>query len=81
MPQSPKPGQPDPPMECSGTLVETEDDVRQALLLGQKGRQPRPAIAAELSPAPPIGPPIQPTAPRGRVPSHGAAAGCRADGV
>jgi hypothetical protein len=86
MPQSPKPGQPNPPVEHSGTLVEpganlsprqpgrpqpversgtlieTEDDVRQALLPGQKGRQPGPAVAAELSPAPPVGSPIQPIA-------------------
>ncbi len=105
MPESPKPGQQNPPVERSGTLVEpdsnlsprqagrpqpversgtlieTEDDVRQALLPGQKGRQPRPAVAAELSPAPPVGSPIQPMRARGRVPSDGAAAGCRADGV
>jgi FHA domain len=78
MAQPPRPGQPDLPIERSGTLIEptanlsprqpgrpqpterfgtlieTEDDVRQALQSGQKGRQPvpAPAVPSDLSPAP-----------------------------
>jgi len=90
MSQPPKPGQPNPPVECSGTLtepganlsarqlagqqpversgtlIETEDDVRQALLSGHKGRQPGPAVAVE--PPTPIPAPPSPGATRSAVP-------------
>jgi len=46
-----QPGQPQP-VDRSGTLIETEDDVRQVLQSGHKGRPPVPAVSAELSPAP-----------------------------
>ncbi len=59
MSQPPKPGQPNPPVDRSGTLLETEEEVRQALLPGQKGQRPSPLIAADLSPAPAGGSPIQ----------------------
>ncbi len=80
MPQPPKPGHPDPPVEHSrtqiepganlsarqpagqqpiersGTVLETDDDIRHALLSGHKGRQPGPSVAVEppeqVSPAP-----------------------------
>jgi FHA domain len=48
--QPPKPSQPNPAVERSGTVIETEDDVRQALLSGGKGRPPIPP-AVETSPA------------------------------
>ena len=57
MSQPAKPLQPNPPVERSGTLIETEDDIRQALQSGHKGRPPGPAVPAELSPAP--APPAQ----------------------
>jgi FHA domain len=62
MSQPPKPGQPNPNVERSGTLIETEDDVRQALQSGHKGRPPAPAVPAELSPAPVPAQPPQSTA-------------------
>jgi hypothetical protein len=46
-----QPGQPQP-VERFGTLIETEDDVRQALQSGHKGRPSGPPIRSELSPAP-----------------------------
>jgi hypothetical protein len=36
MTQSPKPDQQEPPRERSGTLIETDDDIRQASLSGHK---------------------------------------------
>jgi hypothetical protein len=56
MSQQPQPGQPNPPMEHSGTLIETEDEIRQALLSGLKGGQPQgrssaPEAAAIQAPA------------------------------
>jgi hypothetical protein len=80
MPPVPKPGQPNPhversgtliepganlsgrqpghpqPIERFGTLIETEDDVRQALQSGQKERPLGPAVPPELSPAPAAAP-------------------------
>jgi len=53
-------------VERSGTLVETEDDVRQALLTGHKGRQPAPLVAVE--PPAPIPAASQPAAARSAVP-------------
>jgi FHA domain len=55
------PGRPEP-VERSGTVLETDDDIRQALLSGHKGRQPGPAVAVD--PATPI--PVQPAAALGR---------------
>src|SRR5262249_35527640 len=56
MSQPPRPGQPNPNVERSGTLIETEEDVRQALLTGLKGQSPTtasfPAVALH-QPAPP----------------------------
>jgi len=66
MSQPPKPGQPNPQVERSGTLIETEDDVRQALLSGRKGRQPGPPVAVE--PPAPIPAPPSPAAARSAVP-------------
>ena len=68
MPQPPRPGQPNPhsPVERIGTLIETEEEVRQAILSGLKG-QPRAApvdrVLAPIvqAPAPPSpSPPAQP---------------------
>jgi hypothetical protein len=36
MSQPPRPGQPNPSKERFGTLIETEEDIRQALLSGFK---------------------------------------------
>ena len=55
MPQPPEPSEPNPQVERSGTLIETDDDIRQALLSGNKGRQPAPTV--------PVGPPAQVQAP------------------
>ena len=52
MSQPQRPCQPSPPLERFGTVIETEDDVRQALQSGLKGRSPGPAVHAELSPVP-----------------------------
>src|SRR5271170_3053914 len=52
MSQPTQSGQPKAPVERSGTLIETEDDVRQALQSGQKGHPSVPSIPSELSPAP-----------------------------
>ncbi len=49
-------------MERSGTLIETDDDIRQAFLSGQKGRQPGPPVPVE-PPAPIPAPPQPPPAP------------------
>ena len=50
MSQPPRPGQPSPNVDRSGTLIETEEDVRQALLSGLKGQ---PSIPASIPAAPP----------------------------
>ena len=39
MGQSPGPGQQGPPPERTGTVLETDEDIRQALLSGLKGQQ------------------------------------------
>jgi hypothetical protein len=54
------------PVERSGTVIETDDDIRQAFLSGQKGRQPGPPVA--IDPVPPIPPAPQPPAARAAVP-------------
>jgi FHA domain len=70
MSQLPRPGQPNPHVERSGTLIETEDDVRQAMLAGLKGPAPFPASIPAAPPQPPpqpmpaAAPPIQPAAAR-----------------
>ena len=43
MSQPARPGQPNANVDRSGTLIETEEDVRQALLSGLKGQPPIPA--------------------------------------
>ena len=42
MPQPPEPSEPNPQVERSGTLIETDDDIRQAFLSGQQGTPARP---------------------------------------
>ena len=54
-----------PAVERSGTLIETDDDIRQALLSGHKGRQHGRSVAVE--PAAPIPAPL-PGAARSAVP-------------
>ncbi len=66
MSQPPRPAQPNPPVERSGTLIETDDDIRQAFLSGHKGRQPGPPVAVE--PPVPIPAPPPPGAARSAVP-------------
>ena len=39
MPQPPRPGSSNAPVERTGTLIETEEEVRQAILSGLKGQQ------------------------------------------
>jgi hypothetical protein len=51
MSQPLRPGQPKTPVERSGTVIETDEDIRQAVLSGHKRRPPAPA-AVEPSPAP-----------------------------
>ena len=60
MSQPPRPGQPNPNVDRSGTLIETEEEVRQALLSGLKGQPPIPA-AVPAVPPPPV-PPAMPAA-------------------
>ncbi len=52
MSQLPRPGQPSPNVERSGTLIETEDDVRQAMLAGMKGPAAWPASGPAAPPRP-----------------------------
>ena len=49
-------------VERSGTVIETDDDIRQALLSGHKGRQPGPPVAVD--PPAPIPAPPPPAAAR-----------------
>jgi pSer/pThr/pTyr-binding forkhead associated (FHA) protein len=54
------PHRPDPNVDRSGTLIETEEDVRQALLSGLKGQPSFPASPApHPAPPQPAPPPIQ----------------------
>jgi hypothetical protein len=53
-------------VERSGTLIETEEDVRQALLSGLKWRQAGPAVAGE--PRAPMPAPVSPQAARSALP-------------
>lgn len=52
MPQPPRPGEPDPPVEPSGTLIESEEEVRQAIVSGLKERWQAVPAAHPLSPRP-----------------------------
>jgi hypothetical protein len=52
MAQPTGPGQPNPNVDRSGTMIETEEDVRQALLSGLKGRPPVPVGLPEAAPSP-----------------------------
>jgi pSer/pThr/pTyr-binding forkhead associated (FHA) protein len=52
MAQPTGPGQPNPNVDRSGTMIETEEDVRQALLSGLKGRPSVPVGLPEPAPAP-----------------------------
>jgi hypothetical protein len=60
MSQSPRPGQPSPNVDRSGTLIETEEDVRHALMTGLKGQAPIP----HSIPPQPAPPPMPATAPQ-----------------
>src|SRR5271157_4341310 len=59
MSQPARPGQPDPHVERSGTLIETDEEVRQAIS-GLKGQgqpaSPPAAISPAASPTPDKGP-------------------------
>jgi hypothetical protein len=69
----PRPGRPQP-IERSGTLIETDDDIRQELRSGLKGRQPGHPVAVD--PTAPL--PARPPAAVGSAfpfPPGGAAAG------
>jgi hypothetical protein len=63
MSQPARPGQPNPNVERSGTLIETEEDVRQALLSGLKGQPPITASFPAAAPSQPAPPPPMPAAP------------------
>jgi hypothetical protein len=70
---APQPGRPQP-VERSGTLIETDDDIRQAFLSGYQGRQRGQPIAVD----PPCSDPAGAAACRSfgkPVPPNGAAAG------
>jgi len=54
------------PVERSGTVIETDDDIRQAFLSGHKGHPPGPPVAVD-PPAPIPAPPPPPQA-RSAVP-------------
>jgi pSer/pThr/pTyr-binding forkhead associated (FHA) protein len=61
MSQPPKPGQPNPSFDGSGTLLESEEDVREALLSGLKAQPAAPASAPVGAPRP-VPPPMPPPA-------------------
>ena len=67
MNQHPPPNQPHPQPERSGTVLETEDDIRQALLSGAKINPQRPAQAEPVTLAQ-AGPPAHPFCPTVRPP-------------
>ena len=54
MPQPPRPGQPNAPVERFGTLIETEEEVRQAILSGLKGQQQSGSVDPGFAPPPPL---------------------------
>jgi pSer/pThr/pTyr-binding forkhead associated (FHA) protein len=56
-------GQPSLPIERSGTVIETEEEIREAIRAGLKGQQQ--AVAGDRPPAP-SAPPAQPAAPIGQ---------------
>ena len=60
-----QPGGPQP-VERSGTVIETDDDIRQAFLSGHKGRQPGQPVAVD--PPAPVPAPPQPPPARTAVP-------------
>jgi hypothetical protein len=60
------PGQPSDPPERSGTVLETDDDIRQALLSGLKGQ--RQNVPVEPKPSPGAGRPASPYRPTVRPP-------------
>jgi pSer/pThr/pTyr-binding forkhead associated (FHA) protein len=62
MSQPPRPGQPNPSGERFGTLLETEEDIRQALLSGLKGQPLVPASPPPAAKARPATPQSIPTA-------------------
>jgi hypothetical protein len=66
MSRPPEPGQGNAQVERSGTLIETDDEIRQALLSGHTGRQPSPPAA--VAPSAPISAPPLPGAVRSAVP-------------
>jgi FHA domain len=68
MSQPPEPGQPNPQVERSGTLIETDDDIRQALLSGHKGPAAGPPVVDAVGPSAPISAPPLPGAVRSAVP-------------
>ena len=55
MPQSPRSGQPGPPPERSATVIETDEDLRQALLSGLRTQQHGSTVVEPVAPAPPDG--------------------------
>src|SRR4051794_3574998 len=68
MAQTPSPGRPTPAVERSGTVLETDEDIRQALLAGLKGQQqdvpvePKPSSNTGRS-ASPFRPTVRPPVP------------------
>ena len=58
MSQIRRPGQPNSPVERTGTLIETDEEVRQAVLSGLRGQQ-QPAPVDRAPAAPPPSPPSQ----------------------
>jgi hypothetical protein len=65
MAQPPNSGHEEQPVERSGTVVETDDDIRQALLSGLKGQQQDVPVEPKLSypPTPNAGRPASPFRP------------------
>jgi hypothetical protein len=70
MGQSPGPGQQGPPPERTGTVLETDEDIRQALLSGLKGQQQTVPVESKVA-SPPTqitGRPASPFRPTARPP-------------
>ncbi|HKM52511.1 MAG TPA: hypothetical protein VJY33_03815, partial [Isosphaeraceae bacterium] len=57
MTQPSRPGQPNRSVERSSTLIETEEEIREAIFSGLKGQQPAVPVDRPVAPPSPIAQP------------------------